>query len=103
ALVEDDPAHQLDVEHPLARLAQARLAGGGERLEEQVLERLPVLEPLPELGRLPSQLLVGERLELGLERGDVGRLLLQALEPPSFADAEDLLEGAELLGHSNLG
>src|SRR6266540_3470675 len=99
ALVEDDSAHQLDVEHPLARFAQARLPDGGERLEEQVLERLAVLQSLPELGRLGAQLLVGERLDLRFERGDVGRLLLQALEPPAFADAQDLLEGAELLGH----
>src|SRR6266511_36300 len=99
ALVEDDSAHQLDVEHPLARFAQARLSDGRERLEEQVLECLAVLQSLPELGRLGAQLLVGERLEVRLERGDVGRLLLQALEPPAFADAQDLLEGAELLGH----
>ena len=46
ALVEDDPAHHLDVEHPLLRLAPARLAHGGVRLEEQLVERLAVLEPL---------------------------------------------------------
>ena len=46
ALVEDDPAHHLDVEHPLLRLAPARLANGGVRLEEQLLEGLAVLEPL---------------------------------------------------------
>ena len=43
ALVEDDPAHHLDVEHPLVGLAEARLAHGCERLEEQVVELLPVL------------------------------------------------------------
>ena len=99
ALVEDDPAHQLDVEHPLVRLADAGLADGGEGLEQEILERLAVLEPLPELGRLPAQLLVGERLEVRLQRGDVGGLLLEALEPAPLADAQDLLEGAELLGH----
>ena len=46
ALVEDDPAHHLDVEHPLLRLAPARLSNGGVRLEEQLLEGLAVLEPL---------------------------------------------------------
>ena len=75
ALVEDDPAHQLDVEDALVGLALARLADGGERLEEELLERLAVLEPLPELGRLAAQLVVGERLELGLERRDVRGLL----------------------------
>ena len=68
ALVEDDAAHQLDVEHPLVGIAQARLAHRRERLEQQLLERLAVLEPLAELGRLAAQLLVRERLEIGLER-----------------------------------
>ena len=61
---------------PTPRLT--RLADGGERLEEHVLERLAVLEPLPELGRLAAQLVVRQRLELGLERRDVGRLTRQA-------------------------
>ena len=52
ALVEDDPAHHLDVEHPLVGLADARLAHGCEGLEEQVVELLPVREPLAELGGL---------------------------------------------------
>ena len=63
ALVQDDAAHHLDVEHPLLRLAPARLADRGERLEEQLVERLAVLEPLPELGRLAAQLVVRELLE----------------------------------------
>ena len=41
---------------------------------------------------LPRELLVGELLEVGLERGDVGRLGGQALQAPSFAQAKDLLE-----------
>ena len=46
ALVEDDPAHQLDVEEALPDRALARLADGGEGLEEELVERLAVLEPL---------------------------------------------------------
>ena len=92
--MQDDAAHHLDVEHPLLRLAPARLADGGERLEEQLVERLAVLEPLPELGRLRAQLVVRELLEVGLERRDVRGLLLQALEAAAFADAKDLLEAA---------
>ena len=95
ALVEDDPAHQLDVEQALAGLALARLAHRGERLEEDVLERLAVLEPLLELGRLRQELGVRERLEVGLERGDVRGLLGEALDAASLAEAEDLLEAAE--------
>ena len=85
---------------PLVGLALARLAHGGERLEEEVVERLAVLEPLPELDRLRGELVVGELLEVGLERRDVGRLLGEPLDPPALADAQDLLEGAEVLtGH----
>ena len=72
ALVQDDPAHHLDVEDALVGLAQARFAHGGERLEEDVLELLAVREPLAELDRLPAQLVVGELLEVGLQRRDVG-------------------------------
>ena len=68
ALVEDDPAHQLHVEHALVRRALAGLADGRERLEGEVVEALAVLEPLPELRRLPRELGVGQLLELGLER-----------------------------------
>src|SRR5262249_50044170 len=73
------------------------LADGCERLEEHVLERLAVLVALPELGRLAAELVVGELLELGLERRDVLGLVPQRLEPASFARAEDLLEGPVIL------
>ncbi len=92
ALVEDDAAHHLDVEHPLLRFAPARLAHGGERLEEQLVERLAVLEPLAELCRLRPQLLVRERLELRLERRDVLGLLLAAASGAALAEAKDLFE-----------
>ena len=100
ALVQDDPAHHLDVEHPLLRLAPARLAHGGVGLEQELVERLAVLEPLPELGRLALQLGVRERLDVRLERRDVVGLLLQPLHATSLADAKDLLQPAEALrGH----
>ena len=98
ALVEDDPAHQLHVEHALARRALAGLADGGERLEGEVVEALAVLEPLPELRRLALEVGRGEVLEVGLERRDVGGLLLEPLDAAAFADAEDLLEVADLHG-----
>ena len=52
-----------------ARGTPGRLADGREDLEAQFVERLAVLETLPELGRLRSQLGVGEALEVRLERG----------------------------------
>ena len=58
--------------------ALGRLADGREGLERQLVERLAVLESLPELGRLRGELGVGERLEVGLERRDVVGLLRPA-------------------------
>ena len=55
--------------------AAARLAAGGERLDQQVVERLARGQPLAELGGLAAQLLVGHRLELrlqGVDRVDLG-------------------------------
>ena len=98
ALVERDPAHQLHVEETHADRPLERLANGRVRLEDQVLEGLPVLEPLLELGGLPTELVVGERLELGLEGADVGRVVAQPLETSALAQAEDALELAEGLG-----
>ena len=99
ALVQHDPAHQLDIEETHVHRSLERLADGGERLEQELVERLAVREPFPELDRLRGELLVRQGLVLGLERADVRRLLGEALEPPALADAEDLLEGAELLDH----
>ena len=92
ALVEDDPAHELDVEEPHADRAPEGLAHRGVGLEDQVLERLAVLEALLELGGLSAELVVGELLEVGLERADVRRLLGEALDAPPLAHAKDALE-----------
>ena len=96
ALVEHDPAHQLDVEEPHADRAPERLAHRGVRLEDELLERLAVLDPLLELGGLAGELVVRELLEVGLERADVRGLLAEALEPAALADAEDALELPEV-------
>ncbi len=101
ALVEDDPAHQLDVEHPLVGRALARLANGRERVEDELVEALAVLEPLAERGRQTLQLCVGELLVLRLERRDVRGLLLETLDAPALADAQDLLHSSELLRHGS--
>ena len=98
AFVQRDPAHHLDVEDALVGLAQARLARRGERLEEEALELLAVLEPLPKLDGLRAERLVRELLEVGLERRDVRGLLLQPLEPPPFAEAQCLFEGCRSPG-----
>ncbi len=97
--MQDDPAHELDIEEANAHGTLERFAHGGERLEEQLVERLAVLDALLELDRLGGEVGVGELLEVGLERADVHRLLGKPLEPPAFADAENLFELSERLCH----
>src|SRR5207344_3364740 len=84
------------VEHALVRGALAGFADGRERLEGEVVEALAVLEPLPELRGLALEVDGGQLLEVGLERRDVRGLLLEPLDAAAFADAEDLLEVADL-------
>ena len=56
ALVEDDAAHLLDVEEADAHRALERLADGGEGLEDELVDRLAVLDPLLELDGLAGEL-----------------------------------------------
>ena len=93
ALVEDDAAHLLDVEQADVHRPLERLADGGESLEDEVVDRLAVLDPLLELGRLAGELGVAQRLELGLQGADVGGLLGQALDAAPFAEAEEIVKG----------
>src|SRR5262249_26771598 len=102
-LVEDDATHHLDVEGALPERALRRLADGRVRLEEELLEGLAVLVPLLELDGLGRELVVGELLELGLQRRDVVSLGLQSLEPAPFAESENFFEAAEILGHEIQG
>ena len=66
AEVEGGAAHELHVEVPQAERAAARLAHGGERLGQQVVERLAVRVALAQLDGLVAQLVVAERLEVRL-------------------------------------
>ena len=52
AAVEHDAADELDVEVPHVERAAARLADDGERLGQQIVERLAGGEPFAELGGL---------------------------------------------------
>ena len=92
AAVQRGTPHQLDVEMTLADRAARGLAGGGERLREEVVEGLTVLQALPELDRLVGELLVGELLDLGLPRVDELGELLELLAAAAFADVAELLD-----------
>ena len=65
-------AHELHVVVALADHPPGGLADHGERLDQQVVEVLAVVEPLAELGGLGLERVVGQRFDLGLERVDVG-------------------------------
>ena len=69
-VVQDHAADQLDVEVTLADAPPRRLSTERERLGQQVVERLAVASPLPELVRLLADLLVAEQLHLGLDAID---------------------------------
>ena len=68
AVVQHHAADQLHVVVPHLQHAAAGLADHGERLGQQVVERLAVGEAGPELRGLAAQLLVAERLDRGLRR-----------------------------------
>ena len=65
--VQDDAAHELDVEGPHAQGAPGALAGDGEGLDEEIVEGLVLGEALLELLGLLAELVVGESLGLRLE------------------------------------
>ena len=92
--VECRPTHQLHVEVTLADHPSCGLAGDGERLDGDVVELGAVGESLPELVRLGPEVVVGQLLDLRLERVDVGDHALEGLELLALAGAEDSIEDA---------
>ena len=78
------------------------LAGDGERLDEQVVERGAVREPVTELDGLALQLVVGQPAQLVAERVDVGNDRLQGFDLLAFSRAEDAIENAHA-GHKPIG
>jgi hypothetical protein len=92
AEVESGAAHELHVEVTKAEGAAARFAHRGERLGQQVVERLPVGIALAQLDGLVLELLVGERVESVFEGVDRRRVVLQPPEGSALADAEDLFQ-----------
>ena len=89
AQVQGRAAHQLDVEGALAERAPGRLANGGERLREDVVERLAVCQPLPELVGHRAQLVVAHRDELLLDGVDLLADPLELAQDLPFARAKD--------------
>ena len=67
AEMQSGAAHELDVEVSLADGPLGRLAGDRERLHQEVVQLLPVGQPLSELDRLVGEVLVGEDFKLWLQ------------------------------------
>ena len=86
-------AHDLHVVGALAERALGCLANRRERLGQQLVERLTLLEPLAQLGRLAAQLLIGEMRVVLLERIDGFHRLLEAPQDAAFSGAKQFLEG----------
>ncbi len=90
--MQDHPADQLDVEVPHPEHALAAFADHGERLGQQVVERLAGLEPPAKLVPFGHERGVVERLDLGLEHVDPVDDRLQLLEQPLVLRPDDLRE-----------
>src|SRR5690606_34506543 len=71
-----------------------------ERLEEEVVEGLPVGEAFPELGGLGLELGVAEALVLRLEGVDVGHQTLKGAELLALPTAKDAVEDAHTGGRA---
>ena len=92
AEVEGRRAHDLHVEGPHAQHALAGLPDGGEGLRHQVVEGLPVGEPLAELVGHPAELVVGHLDEVVLDGVDGLGDGLELTEDLALADAEELVD-----------
>ena len=94
AAVQDHAADELHVEVAHAHRALAGLADDGERLGEQVVERLAALRALAQRGHALAQLVVGLELELGLVGVDPRDALLVLPELLRLADVQRTVKKA---------
>ncbi len=68
--MENHAANHLNVVMTHAQKTASRLAAGGKRLDQQVVQRFAVSEPAAEFDGLLLQLVVAHRLELGFQGVD---------------------------------
>ena len=101
--MERGATHDLHVEVALAEGAAGGLAGDGEGLHQQVVDRLPVGEPLPEDVGLRAQLGVGHREEVLLDGVDRVGDGLQAADHLALAGAQQSLQDHRWCNSSRRG
>ena len=94
AEVQGHATHQLDVEVPLTEHAPRSLAHDCVGLDQQVVERLALGQPLFELQRLGLQLVIAERLHRRFEVVDGRDELSQATDLLALTGAQDFRENA---------
>ena len=89
AAVKRDAADQLDVVMALAERPDGRLADRREGFGEEIVELVAIGEPLAEQLGLPAQLLVGQRMDVGLEPIDGIDILAEAPDIAVVGRSED--------------
>ena len=92
SLVQRHAAEELHVEVPLAERAPRRLAHGGKRVRQDVVDGLALRQTLAEDLGTPAQLVVGERLHRVLERVDAHGDLAEASQL-AFVGVEETQHG----------
>ena len=90
--VQRHAAHELDVEMTLPQHPPGCLPHHGVGLDQEVVERLALVQAFPELHGLVGQLGVAERLHLGLQGGDGLDELGQATDLLTLARLENFGE-----------
>ena len=99
APVERRATHDLYVEVALVQHARRRLTHRGERLRHQRVERLAVVEALPEVGGLAAQVLVGHRRVVALDGIHLASDRLKLLELTALADVQHPVEQSHPKSH----
>ena len=89
AAMERDAADQLDVVMPLAERSNGRFADRREGFGEEVVELVAVGEALAEPLGLLAQLVVGQRMDVGLEAVDGLDILAEAADVAIVGRSED--------------
>ena len=92
ALVQDNPAQDLDVEVAHLQPAPARLPHHGERFRQQIIQRGALFQAPAEFRRLRPERLVGERPVFLLPGVHRLHALLETLDLPRVRIADDLAE-----------
>ena len=92
ALVQGCPAHHLHIEMALPDRPAGGFPDGGERLRQEIVERLAVRDALLERDGVGPKLVLAQVLDLGLVGVHELREIGQVLEFATFAEVGDLVE-----------